>query len=100
MDTILSNVSVEGLEFIENRFSIQIKFIDSIKGSNKTIGNINCSDIVTLKMGAIEQIDFPCFVCDVIVTKFKDKETRYLLEFQGSELEVTITCKDIEIIKN
>ncbi|MCG8540344.1 MAG: hypothetical protein MJA82_10440 [Clostridia bacterium] len=100
MDTVFSNVNVEGLEFIEDRFSIQIKFTNSIKGCNKFIGNITCYDIATLKMEALEKIDFPCFVCDVNITKVEDKETLYLLEFQGSELEVSIMCKDIKIINN
>lgn len=99
MSIIFSNVSVDEIVYIKNRFNIQIKFIDTIFGSLKSVGDIKCIDIFSLKMEADEAVEFPCFVCDVDVTKFEDEQTPYLLKFLGSELEVSITCKDIEISK-
>lgn len=126
MSIVFSNVSIEKMNFINEKNDIKFEFIDSYKDSNNYCGEMTCKNIYTFKMDTAFEDDefcFPCFICDITSVKldksqidlnFKKLEYEYkysdgtiipkseeyhLVRMEGGEVNISIICGKVELNK-
>jgi len=96
---IFQNVNIDSMNFVGNKNDVKFEFIDSYYDSGKPCGKLLCVDFTSLNINTDLDDDpfFPQFVCD-ISAEYNPDNSRHTINFYGSAYDISIICKDIEIV--
>jgi hypothetical protein len=98
---IFQNVNINSINFTNNRNDIKFEFLDSISGSGKRCGELICESVLSFNMSTDLDDDsqFPQFICDVSNEVSPDIDSRNTIKLQGGSYDITLICKNVEILK-
>jgi len=100
---IFQNVSINAVEFINNKNDIKFSFNNTTTSNWEHCGDLTCIDILSLKMQTYLQDDpdpyFPQFICDVSVDACPNNNNYKSVALQGGSYEFFITCKQAVVLK-
>jgi len=92
---VFQNVSINSMNFVNNKNDIKFEFIDTFGNDEKYCGELLCADILSLMMET--DLDdypyFPQFICDVSIEKYPKNKEHFLVVFEGGSYYISLTCR-------